>query len=524
MKHFSVMAAAGIALAMVFLFSCQNAGQPGESAALEKKESIQDRVIHIEKEIFTEIPQVPRWCDRLKLKKQRINVGDCELYVEEEGKGTPLVLINGGPGGTHHYFHPRFGRAAKFSRVIYYDQRGCGLSDYQPGKDGYSVEQAVEDLNAIRKALRIDKWVVLGYSYGGFLAQYYATKYPENLAGLILLGASPGMWVDMKPSRQYDFLSKEERDRMREIRKELEKISEEKGWSDEKSLALLVYNNFLNGDWKRQNYYKPSPEGMARGCLYEWNYDGKNNFRGGISNSQNKIDLTGAFGNFPVPTMILEGRWDLTWNTDKPEILHKNHPGSKLVMVEDAGHGIYDENPEILFSTLKEFIKGLSKVSPTDVETYKAYVADWDRKLKSSPFYIIRASGYGQMSMASLAAAYKKDWCDILDDPSLFLKLGFAHYETKNYAEALYVFEKMQHAAEKKQNEDRKAVALIWQGHMLDLMGKRAAAVALYKKVADMNNTSGMMHSQYGLEYSYSPYARERMKTPFVRVENKEKN
>jgi len=79
-------------------------------------------------------------------------------------------------------------------------------------------------------------------------------------------------------------------------------------------------------------------------------------------------------------------------------------------------------------------------------------------------------------------------------------------------------------AAEKKQDEDRKAVALIWQGHMLDLMGKRREAVALYKKVVEMNITSTWTHSQYGLEYTYPHYARERMKTPFVRVENKEKD
>ncbi|MCP4149757.1 MAG: alpha/beta hydrolase, partial [bacterium] len=135
----------------------------------EKKESILDHVVHIEPELLTKIPRVPRKCDLLKLVKQRIDVGGAALYVEEEGNGKPIVLINGGPGGTHHYFHPWFSRLKDKARVIYYDQRGCGLSDFEPGKDGYSVVQAVADLEAIRKAKKIDKWVVLGYSYGGFL-------------------------------------------------------------------------------------------------------------------------------------------------------------------------------------------------------------------------------------------------------------------------------------------------------------------------------------------------------------------
>ena len=87
----------------------------------------------------------------------------------------PVVLLNGGPGATHHYFHPWFSRAKDFARVIYYDQRGCGLSDYNPGA-GYSVFQAVEDLEQLRRALEIDQWVVAGHSYGGYLAQQYAVQ------------------------------------------------------------------------------------------------------------------------------------------------------------------------------------------------------------------------------------------------------------------------------------------------------------------------------------------------------------
>ena len=60
-----------------------------------------------------------------------------------------MVLLHGGPGGTHHYFHPTFSRAAEFSRVIYYDQRGCGLSDYAPG-EGYTIQQAADDIEALR--------------------------------------------------------------------------------------------------------------------------------------------------------------------------------------------------------------------------------------------------------------------------------------------------------------------------------------------------------------------------------------
>ena len=141
----------------IFLFASCAKEESFSEMDLENRESILDRVVYIERELIMDIPFIERWCDRLELKKQRIDVGDAKLYVEEEGKGMPLVLINGGPGGTHHYFHPWFSKAKKYARVIYYDQRGCGLSDFEPGEEGYSVHQAVEDLDAIRKALVIDK-------------------------------------------------------------------------------------------------------------------------------------------------------------------------------------------------------------------------------------------------------------------------------------------------------------------------------------------------------------------------------
>ena len=123
------------------------------------REKVRDGIIHIEKDLLLDIPKVPRLCDQMDIVKRRANIGDCELYCEVEGDSIPMVLLHGGPGATHHYFHPSFSRAKDFAKIIYYDQRGCGLSDYQKGA-GYSIKQAVEDLENLRKSLKVDKWIV----------------------------------------------------------------------------------------------------------------------------------------------------------------------------------------------------------------------------------------------------------------------------------------------------------------------------------------------------------------------------
>ncbi len=487
-------------------------------AAAQERESIFERVVRIESTVITEIPETPRWEEQLDLTVRRVDVGDAELYVEEEGSGVPLVLINGGPGGTHHYFHPWFGRARDYARVIYYDQRGTGLSDYEPGPDGYSVEQAVEDLDALRTALGIDKWVLVGYSYGGFLAQYYTTTYPQNVAGLVLVGASLGMWVETGRSGQYDFISEAEREKMREIRTQLRELREREGWSLSEYIQLLVYNNFINGDWKRQHYYKPTPEGFARIALYEWIQDA--DFNPIMSQSQGKVDLTGAFDESPIPTLILEGKWDLTWGGVKPMILSRNHPSARMVVIEGAGHSIYSENPDAFFAELERFVNDLRPVDAAEIESFEEHLAGWRSRWKASPLYSLRAAGWGKAGSEQIVAAYTSSWLDELEGTRELLRLAFALYDEERYEEALRAFVKLEETSGGSGDQNRQVVAIIWQGQMLDLLGRRQEAIARYQHVVDMNPEGGMRHDQYGMSYQFGPYAAERLRAPFQRVEN----
>ncbi len=181
-KEFLTKVWLGCLLSLLTVNVCAELQAPNNKS----RERARDGIVHIEKELVLDIPQVSRLCDQTDIVKRRVNVGDCELYCEIEGNGVPMVLLHGGPGATHHYFHPSFSQAKNFAKIIYYDQRGCGISDYKKGK-GYSIEQAVDDLESLRQSLNINKWVVLGWSYGGVLAQSYVAKYPNSVSGLILV-------------------------------------------------------------------------------------------------------------------------------------------------------------------------------------------------------------------------------------------------------------------------------------------------------------------------------------------------
>ncbi len=330
------------------------------------RERARDSIKHLEEDLILDIPQVPRLCDQMDIVKSQVNVGDCNLYCEIEGDGVPIVLLHGGPGATHHYFHPSFSQADDFAKIIYYDQRGCGISDYKKGK-GYSIEQAVDDLENLRKSLNINKWVVLGSSYGGVLGQCYTVKYPESVSGLILVNSDMAMPVTMKSTRQYEFISKEEREKIRVV-------YSNGNLSSEQSL----YNAWLNGDWKRQCYYKPTKEKNARSARYGWKQD--SNFNSIMSREKNRVDLEGAFDECPIPTIIMEGRWDLTWNTDKPVILHKNHPNARLLFFEESAHLPFDDEPEKFFDALQDFVLKLPKTASGDLQQWKEYLSKWEKE------------------------------------------------------------------------------------------------------------------------------------------------
>jgi tetratricopeptide (TPR) repeat protein len=145
-----------------------------------------------------------------------------------------------------------------------------------------------------------------------------------------------------------------------------------------------------------------------------------------------------------------------------------------------------------------------------------------DAKLLSVPAEWVVSLGWGRKSNQQIAAQYGKEWLNQVTSAAAWLKIGFALYDAGRYDEALAAFEKLQETVG--DNQRGQAVALLWQGHVLDLLGKRTEAVAKYQKVADMGLESSKEHPQYGLSYKFSPYAQQRTETPFARVENADEN
>ena len=331
-------------LLIVSIFSCKE--------KFPECETVKDMITHIEDSIITEVPKIARLCDSLYIENFRVSIDEnTSLYVEREGKGNVIVLINGGPGGTHHYFHPWFSTLSEHHQIIYYDQRGTGLSDFNEDI-GYSFEQAVDDLEALRLKLQIKNWTVCGYSYGGGLAQFYALKYPQHLNGLVLINSLP-MFNDINfNDEQEKYISLSEKMKKEDIIKTY--------LNGEINFNAFLYNLALNGDWKRQNYLKPTSNEIARSALYEWIND--TDFNEIMSESYSNYNFKDAFINFPIPTLIIEGLDDLTWGNKKGRIFRNNHPNAQFYQINSSAHTPFKEKPEFFFTILEVFLFNLDEI------------------------------------------------------------------------------------------------------------------------------------------------------------------
>ncbi len=120
------------------------------------------------------------------------------LYWEECGRraGVPVVFLHGGPGGGITPAYRRF-FDPDFYRIVLFDQRGCGKSTPHADLTDNTTGHLVEDIEALRRHLGIDRWLVFGGSWGATLALAYAQSVPERCLGLVLRGVFLGRAAEL---------------------------------------------------------------------------------------------------------------------------------------------------------------------------------------------------------------------------------------------------------------------------------------------------------------------------------------
>ena len=127
---------------------------------------------------------------------QTRQVHGVRIFERRIGSGSPAVVLHGGPGAHHDYLLPGFDALARDRELIYYDQRGGGQSPV-PRETPVGWREHVADLEELRRQWGLEKLTLIGYSWGGLLAQLYATDHPNRVGRLALVSPAPA-WREMR--------------------------------------------------------------------------------------------------------------------------------------------------------------------------------------------------------------------------------------------------------------------------------------------------------------------------------------
>ncbi|HEY9166858.1 MAG TPA: proline iminopeptidase-family hydrolase [Candidatus Kryptonia bacterium] len=294
-----------------------------------------------------------------EIKQGFVDANGVLIYYEEIGKGNPLMIVHGGPGASHDYFLPYLLPLARSFRLIFIDERGSGQSSKLQDPSGYTVENMVEDVEAVRQALGLGTMSLLGHSYGGVLAQAYALKYQRNLSHLILCSTFPSTsQMNEVFKRMISNLSPDLRNRIDSLEKSglfgHGQVYEKNRYTNDYMIAAWgeAYFPYLYQHRPDPNY-DPVANGIMSWELYKemWGSDGEFVIDGNLKS----VEYVDKLPAIKVKTLITCGDHD-ECDQSLSEEMHEKIDGSKLVVFPQSGHMTFVDQPDVFIKTIYEFL------------------------------------------------------------------------------------------------------------------------------------------------------------------------
>ncbi|PTT06559.1 alpha/beta hydrolase [Flavobacterium sp. HMWF030] len=273
------------------------------------------------------------------------NSDGSKTYYKTFGKGEPLLIINGGPGMNSNGFEDLAKTLAESQETIIYDQRGTGKSKLKDlNSKTISMKIMADDIESLRKHLKIQKWSILGHSFGGMLGSYYATVYPNSINKLVLSSSGGVDLTLLKTENLIERnLTKAEKDSLNYWNAKIEKgdTSHETRLGRGRALApAYVYD---------QKYVPIIAERLTQG---------NSKINGLLWDDMQKInfDCKPKLKSFKNPILIIQGKQDVISN-EIGELAHKTFPNSKLILLENCRHYGWLDAKEKYFSEVNSFLK-----------------------------------------------------------------------------------------------------------------------------------------------------------------------
>jgi proline iminopeptidase len=289
--------------------------------------------------------------------------GEFRVWVKRTGNNPRLkvLLLHGGPGGTHEYLEAcdSFLPAAGIE-YYYYDQLGSGFSDQPAEPSLWDVDRFVEEVEQVRQALGLgpDNFVLFGHSWGGILAIEYALKYQRHLRGLVISNMMSSVPAYNAYAEQV-LMPEMDQAALAEI-KALEAAGQ---IEDPRYMELLVPQHYVHhvlrmppADWP-----EPASRGFAHinPAIYV-SMQGPSEL--GISSDASLADWdrTEELSTITVPALVIGAQHD-TMDPAHMEMMAGRLPAGHYLHCPDGSHMAMYDDQRAYFSGLLAFLTGLDE-------------------------------------------------------------------------------------------------------------------------------------------------------------------
>ena len=273
---------------------------------------------------------------------------DVRLFVDIEGPAfvpdgprlrekPTLLLLHGGPGYDHSGFKPAFSRLADIVQVVYCDHRGHGRSDRRP-REEWTLDTFADDVVRLCDALGITRPIVLGQSFGGFVAQRYIARHPAHPAKVILSSTSPRLGLARKLAMFERLGGSAARD------------AAERFWTAPSAATWAPYNVLCKPHY---NTVTPAHDDATQRIVFN-----EEILFASAGGEQQTMNLLPGLAHAQCPVLVMAGALDPVCPlADSQDIAAALPAGrAQLATFAQAGHGAWRDEPEAAFARLREFI------------------------------------------------------------------------------------------------------------------------------------------------------------------------
>ena len=285
-----------------------------------------------------------------------VDVGDTRLYVEERGSGLPLFVLHGGPGLDHTMFGSCLDPLGDSCRLLLVDQRAQGRSE-PSDPSTWTIERMAADVTALAAALGLDRYAVLGHSFGAFVALQHAVDFSGQPAATIVSSGVPSERLLMS-FVEANLAAFEPVELREQVAASWER--EQTASSSEEVLELLRDQLPFHFADPHDALIEAMGEGLAEGV---YSPDVLRHFS---SAGYGGLELEARLGDVRHPVLVLAGRHDRVCSVDAAEAIAAGIPGAQLTVFEEAGHMTFVEQNAPYLRAVGDFLGRHQLISPQD--------------------------------------------------------------------------------------------------------------------------------------------------------------